>query len=487
MTKEFLKMLKKASRKDAEHLSRYVLFFALVNIATLLSSCKKLVEINSPTTSITGANVFTNNGTAAAVLTGIYTRMSSDDIRSGGFISTGFLTGLSGDELTLYPGAGDDQLTQYYTNSLLAVTPGAWNQIYPITFITNTAVENIQNSTSLTFEVQKQLLGEAKFMRAFCYFYLINLYGDVPLVISSNYAVNSVLARSPKEQIWAQMIADLKDAKSLLSDKYLNASLLASTTERVRPTKWAATAMLARAYLYTHDWKNAEEQSTEVINSPLYHLDSLNNVFLSNNPEAIWQLQPVTQGANTIDAQTYILHSDGLSSIKPVYLSDNLLNSFEKNDQRANEWIDTITISGTLYYFSSKYKSDTIGAPLTEYNTILRLGEQFLIRSEARTQQNNLGGALSDLNMIRRRAWLSDLTINNQSALLNAIYHERQVELFTEWGHRWFDMKRNQSVNSIMNIVTPQKGGSWSPNWQLYPVPPNDILVDANLTQNPGY
>jgi hypothetical protein len=117
----------------------------------------------------------------------------------------------------------------------------------------------------------------------------------------------------------------------------------------------------------------------------------------------------------------------------------------------------------------------------------LRLGEQYLIRAEARVQQNDITGAISDLNLIRKRAGLPGTLANDKASLLAAIMHERQVEMFTEWGNRWLDLKRTKSVDTIMNIVAPAKNTTWNSNWQWYPIPVNDIIQDPNLVQNDGY
>lgn len=465
------------------------ILFGLISIVFFQTSCKKLVEVNAPNTSITAKNVYTNNATAIAVITGLYSKISSNGLTGSDLTSIGLITGLSSDELSLYSGSTDSRLRLYYQNNLKGYSGfDFWSTIYNEIYTINLSIDGLNKSTSITTVVKEQLIGEAKFMRAFCYFYLLNLYGDLPLALSTDYTINNVLIRSPQEKVWNQIISDLKDAKSSLSTDYLDGSLQKKTIERVRPTKWAAIALLARVYLYNRDWENAEIESTEIIaHNDLFDIDSLNGVFLKNNKEAIWQLQPVNFGANTEDARIYILQATGPSFFTPVYLSPQLVNSFEIDDQRKTKWIDTISAGGILYYYAYKYKSAILNEPVTEYHTVLRIGEQYLIRAEARAQQGNLDGARNDLNTIRTRAGLKTKATNEKQLLLYAIYHERQVELFTEWGHRWLDLKRTQMVNDVMNQVTPIKGGTWNSNWQLYPILPSDIITNGNLNQNIGY
>src|SRR5690606_29156305 len=128
---------------------------------------------------------------------------------------------------------------------------------------------------------------------------------------------------------------------------------------------------------------------------------------------------------------------------------------------------------------------------LAEYSMMLRLGEQYLIRAEARAKQGNLASAISDLDAIRDRAGLPLIADINpaisQNALLDLILHEREVELFSEWGHRWFDLIRAGHADERMVIVTPSKGGTWEITDQLLPIPYNEILLNVNLIQNPGY
>jgi hypothetical protein len=150
-------------------------------------------------------------------------------------------------------------------------------------------------------------------------------------------------------------------------------------------------------------------------------------------------------------------------------------------------WVGSYTEDADTWYFPYKYKIRDGSDPLEEYAMVLRLGEQILIRAEARARQDNLAGAISDINMIRERAQLpliieTDPTMDLANVLL-AIEKERRSELFCEWGDRWFDLKRNDRLSAVLG---PIKTG-WALTDAFYPIPQTEILVNRNLDQNPGY
>ena len=475
--------------------------FLLVIVTSVLNfqtSCKKLVEVSVPATSVTGTSAFNSDATAIAVLTSIYANNSANLLSNTGSIpSITFFAGLSADELTLWSGSSNTQEKAYFQNALSSGANGFgheyWANIYPYIYSCNAAIEGLNSSSSLTAAVKQQLIGEASFMRAFFYFYLVNLYGDVAMPLSSNYKANAALGRIPKGQVYQQIIIDLQQAENYLNVNYLDATLLNSTTERVRPTKWAANALLARVYLYMGNWASAQTQADSVItNTSLFGLLPLNQVFLragSGVNEAIWQLQPVNVGWNTEDAKAFIVPTSGPGTGLNIgaYLSDTLLNSFEASDQRRSQWVDSTIVEGTTFYYPYKYTVNTYNAAVTEYLMLLRLGELYLIRAEAKAQLGDIAGAASDLNAIRSRAGLGATSAANQADLLAAIAHERQVELFAELGHRWLDLKRTGSIDATMTVVTPQKGGVWHSYQQLYPILFTDIQYNSKLVQNPGY
>jgi len=452
------------------------------------TGCKKFVQVDPPTIAITSAVVYTNDLSAAAAVTSIYDNMMSNfNGLSQGYQSISCLAGLTADEFENYSPIA--ALAQCYTNTLSSANNYFWPEIYQEIHVANAVLEGLSNSSGVTSAEKQQLIGEALFMRAFLHFYGTNIYGDIPLVTTTNYLVNNTIQRSPQSQIFQQVIADLKNAQSSLSNNFLTPTGGIPTTERVRPNKGAATALLARAYLYIGAWDSAEAQSTSVINNTATYglVMNLDSVFLMNSMEAIWQMQPVYPGYNTFDAYNFVLASPPGHGNNPVALTPNLVYAFEVGDQRRVNWVDSLTSAGQTYYYPYKYKVSAYNQAVTEYLMVLRLAEQFLIRAEARAQQGNLSGAAADLNIIRMRAGLGATAAATKQDLLNAIYHERQVELFTEWGHRWFDLKRTGNIDLVMSIVTPEKGGSWSPDWALFPIPQSEISLNPNLTQNTGY
>lgn len=476
-----------------------VLYFGLV-CSILMNGCKKFVEVESPATRISEVSAYATDATAISVLTGIYTRMSADR-RFAGSGGLTIFTGLSADELTLFNGAITTTLKAFYTNALvggslsqLTVGGDHWSAFYGYVFNCNSAIEGLTNNTLLRPKIQRHLLGEAKFLRALFYFYLVNMYGDVPLIMTTNYKENSVLARVAKDKVYEAIVADLIEAKSDLSEEFLDASLLNSTSERVRATKWAAIALLSRVYLYIGEWTKSESEASAIISKgSLFSLNSsLNTVFLKNSNEAIWQLQPTVISGSTDDGITFVLNNAasglGPATTRPVYASTQLLSAFETNDQRAvpGNWIDSVRAGGILYYFPAKYKKVSAGG--NEYLMMFRLAEQYLIRAEARLQLGKQTEAKADLDVIRNRAGLSGYAgLMDKNSLIAAIIKERQVELFTELGQRWFDLKRLGIINTVMPTVTAGKGGVWDAYDQFYPIPFNDTQSNPYLTQTFGY
>ncbi|MBT1688301.1 RagB/SusD family nutrient uptake outer membrane protein [Dawidia soli] len=456
--------------------------FSVLLIALAISSCDNFLDVDVPNSKITDKFVFSDEATANAALAGIYL----DLYRDGGFAGGGrlgivTLAGLSADELK--NNAHDDPLyIQYERNDIdpnNMYLLSLWTSMYKTIYEANAMLEGLDSSSGLNSSQKKQLSGEALFIRAFCFFYLVNTFGDVPLVTSTNYTINRGLSRALPSEVYDQIKTDLLSAENLLSMDYVSPG-------RVRPNSLAASALLSRVYLYTGDWARAEDKASKVIaRTDLYSLlDDPNKVFLQGSLEAIWQLKPADNAFNTNEGYIFSKVQGPLFNV----LKDEMVLSYEENDCRQNTWITSTASGGKDIYLPFKYKKFDLVTPTDEYSMVIRLAEIYLIRSEARLKQNKLESAILDIDSIRFRAKLplihnTDPTIDSDH-LFKQIIHERKIELMVEWGHRWFDLKR---WGIAVNVLSAIKTG-FSAYDSLYPIPQAELFNNKNLEpQNAGY
>ena len=451
-------------------------------ISLLFSSCAEFVEVSIPDDRITSETVFNSEVTANSAVQGIYNQLLSLAFSSGRQNSVTVLSGLSADNLKAT--VTTESLVEFEQNEIFVGNSGnlsLWSSAYNVIYMANAVLEGLENSRgNISNTSRMQLRGEALFIRSFSYFYLVNLYGDVPLVLTTAYSSNADLERTNRNEVYEHIIIDLNEAADLLEEEYQN-------EERLRANRFAVLSLLARVYLYTENWEMAEQVSTRVIEAPAYRLNSnLNDVFLSNNEEAIWQISPLNGGStrsNTNEGDYFIM----LNNRANVALTQDLLDIFEPTDSRLSQWIGSFSSNETTYYFPYKYKIKNAVGEASEYSTVLRLAEQYLIRSEARAHQNRISQAIADLNRIRQRANLGAIQETEfdggQMQLLDSIKLERRRELFTEWGHRWLDLKRWELASQLLS----DKKEAWQPEDVLYPIPEEEIRKNYNLTQNDGY
>src|SRR5690606_29240021 len=327
----------------------------------------------------------------------------------------------------------------------------------------------------------KQITGEMKVVRALYYFYLVNQFGGVPLVTSTDFEHNAKLPRSSVETIYTYIRTDLQDAVNNLSADYPSAG-------RVRPNRYTAKALLSKVNLYLGDWQMAYDEADDIIVSPLYSFADvpLRAVFLEESEEAIWQLPVKTSYRQTDEAQTFIPNSGAV----PRYLVTSfLLDQFENGDQRLLEWIGETTVNDTHYRYPYKYKNKSASEVPTENYMIFRLGEMILTRAEAAAHLNNLDQAIKDINVVRKRAGLLEIPMDERSQedVLDAVMKERQTELCFEWGNRWFDLKRNVTDASSASTVLHTHKSGYKPTSNLYPIPQAQRDLNNLLEQNKGY
>ena len=454
----------------------------------LITGCNKLLDAGSPENKVITTQVYASDSLAQAALIGIYYKIMANFGPLNGFMSR--FPGLCADEL--YGTSILDQDQPFLTNTIPTNNQTIlyiWTNTYSYIYQCNDLVTGLTGKNTITPALRNQLLGEAYFLRAFSYFYLVNLYGDVPLVLTTDYTKSERIPRTPVADVYGQMIADLKEAQDLLTNAYVTTPDYPAA--RVRVNRLAAKALLARIYLYNERWADAAAAATEVISSGSYQLETdLLQTFRYNSKEAILQFMPVIEAYNTAEGAMFV---PVIPNGKPaIILCDSILKYMEPADKRRS-WVRTVTNSGKQYNSPFKYKLNS-GSPREEYNMVLRLAEQYCIRAEASAMLNQLPEASSDLNMIRTRAGLPDLTITTQTQALAAVEQERRMELFAEWGHRWFDLKRmparsattsdKKRIDEVMPLLRP---ATWKPTAALWPIPSSELTRNPALAQNEGY
>jgi hypothetical protein len=473
--------------------THYICHLCLI-VILITTGCKKYLDIPLPVNQVSAGAPYTNDNGAAAVINNILGEITNSSTLTN---TNGFplRSGLYTDELQ--NASTQTEYLAFYSNGLQSAnTAYMWSYFYNQLFAINLAIEGVSNAAPTALKKKDQWLGEALFLRGLMHFYLVNLFGDVPIVTKSDFRINNTSGRSARNEVYAQIIADLKEAQNLLTTEYRNADGNVTTTDRARPNKAAVTAFLARVYLYVEDWTNAEAQANILINNTAtYQLVPPAQTFLTTSKEMIWGLAPPTPGNFVRDAGAYIITAGRtpLQSGQVSSLSASLVNAFEAGDTRFTNWVGTSvvpasgSVPATTYYFANKYKVKTTVAAPTEYLMVFRLAEQYLIRAEARLRNNNLNGAKADLDVVRARAGLTGTTATTIDEVKDAILNERRVEFFTEWGNRLFDLRRTGKLDGVMAVEAPIKNGSWSSFKQWWPISTNDTQVNPNLPQTPGY
>lgn len=450
-------------------MKHYLLCILMIVFVVFIFSCEKMIETQPPRTQLSSEKAFANEQTALAVLGTIYATVNSSVANN----ITSYL-GLYSDELVT--NSSNTGTIEFYNSHLSVVnTPNhnIWRSLYNVIYQCNSMLEALEINETIPVAVREQYRGEVLFLRSFAYLFLVQLYEDVPLLLVTDVRITSTASRTSKQTVYNQCIADLELSKQLLKPEYVSG-------ERVRANRYSAEALLSRFYMLQGMWEQAERSCSAIINSNTYSLTANTaSIFLKNSSETI--LQCWTQNGFT---QTGTVLIPSGTAIPTYQVSSSILTGFESGDQRRNSWVRSIVNNGQTYYHVYKYKQrvSTSGAS-AEYLMLFRLGEVYLLRAEARARQNKYVEATEDLNMIRQRAGLSTLNGLTPEQLNAAIEQEKFIELFGEWGHRFFNLKRSGQLAAVLQPFKP----NWEDHRSALPIPQYEILNNSSLIQNSGY
>lgn len=343
---------------------------------------------------------------------------------------------------------------------------GMWNIMYGGINVANNVIDKVPLIESMTTQEQDQALGELYFIRALNHFNLLNYFGAIPLKLMPTAGINNLdVPRDPITVVYAQIIKDLTFA----------AEHLPSSTTKIRASKYAAEALLARVYLYNKQYERAAAMATDVIENGGYTLlNDYAEVFAGDeSSESIFEIYFSETERNRIAEYNFPKSLNGRREVQP---DESLITAYEAEDARLAA---SIAYNGTEAY-AIKYDDLSLGA---DNFIVLRLAEMYLIRAEARANLSNpnLASIQNDINTIRKRSGLALTTENSVSQLLTLIENERRVEFAFE-GQRWFDLVRTGRAIAVLPNVT-------NVNQTLFPIPIDEIQTnnDPGMTQNPGY
>jgi hypothetical protein len=349
-------------------------------------------------------------------------------------------------------------------------------------------------------DLKARLLGEVTFLRAYYYFQLTQVFGDVPLYTKVTPPDELKIPATAKALIYAQILADCDAAAAGLPVQY-------GAVDAGRATKGAALALAAKTQLYQKNWNAVLEYTAKIKDLNVYALmpDYQDNFRenTQNNSESVWEIQHtnlelgVGNSLNQWWCSKKLIDGYGFAEVTQAYF-----DSFESGDPRQQFTV----ASNNEPYFGAIYKNSfsstkhsprkylQIDSTVTQKAdgdinyTAIRYAEVLLWEAEALAELNRVAEAQAPLEQVRARARmqaanpataLPPITVTDQAAMIAAVRHERSVELGFEL-HRFFDLVRWGQAAQLLP-------GFESGKHEVFPLPQTELDLNPALRQNPNY
>jgi hypothetical protein len=500
----------------------FIRTIALLTLSATLIQCKKELLNVEPTIPLSSVdNYYKTEAEAILAVNATYTPLSA--IYNGAAWHIG---DIMSDDADLGGGGGGDgletaELDNFTVTSFNPVINLMWAQNYYGVLRANLVIDRVPGVPVMSEALRKRSIGEGYFLRALYYYHLVRVFGDVPLytnVITAEQA--ATIARSPKEQVYDTIIADLKRAEVLLPNTY-------SGADKGRASAGAAKGLLAAVYLTVGDKANAAAKAKEVIdNRSTYGYELWGNyadnfkLENENGKESMFEVQYRSGGGQWSDfgaghkLNTFfapraqdIVQSSGYGWNVPT---KDFADSYQRSGSGYNTIQDlrrpaTMWIPGDTYGTYTQ-PAQLVGSPLglnvRKYfvpveNTlgdnggwtcalnipIMRYAEVLLIYAEAAGA--TLGKPYAD--EVRARAGLAPLPNGlSEAQYLAAIYTERRHEFGFEM-HRWYDLLRHPDPNYFITVMQAAGKTNIQAKHRYMPIPQGERDKNPNLTQNEGY
>ena len=393
------------------------------------------------------------------------------------------------------------QIDDYQIDATNSNVSRDWAYLYSTIGKTNLVIDNVGlvPDPELTADRKNEILGEASFIRAYHYFQLVQLWGDVPLVLESVGTFNLEILpllfppRAPMDSVYVQIIKDLETALAYVKTTAENKTII---------TKGAVNALLAKVYatIQPPDWNKVSQYCDAVIAggySLLPNYDELWDNQHENSSEAIFEINyDGTSSSGNWGASMFI----GMDWKKFNIPSNDLVRAFEAEGDAirlassitkqdvTGKWTDA-NWPQAEYPFIYKYRIYT--SPSPQNYIFIRLADIILLKAEALNELGDVAGAGALVNQVRSRVQLAATTAATKESMRLAIEKERRLELAFE-GHRWYDLKRTGRAIEVVNNVTgpdgvTKIGYNLTQNRLIWPVPQAELDKNSKLTQNEGY
>ncbi len=456
---------------------KYIKTAIAVIVLLQVTACTDLLE-KDPVSSFSASGFYKTTADAQAGVYGIYDAAQSvfrlNFCYWGEGRADNVQTAQSGESLVLS------------SNNLTATASSAdWTNLYTMVSRANYAIKYIPNVYEEDNVAGRQLIGQARALRALAYFYLVRVWGDVPFITEPYTSGDQdiFIGKTDKEIILDQVEADLKYAAENCVEKYN------SNNDRIMFTRGGANGLLTQVYMWRHKYAEAVTTSSLVMANPLYSLVAIadwGKMFSESfAKESIFEVgynDTETNGLRTLYAVgSYAIYTP----------SEKWKASIEAGDLRRDFVYDIVPADPkAIWKYLGMGVSDEVSTPAKQDIILIRLADIMLLRAEA---LNQIGGAankaeaLSLLNTIRTRAGIPAFDTEADAVAMygdleSAILQERSVELCYE-GHRWFDLVRTGKAISTMG---PINGLSNEDNL-VWPIHQNSLNKNPNLTQNSFY
>lgn len=389
---------------------------------------------------------------------------------------------------------------------------GIWQQYYEGITRANNVIYYVPN-IEMDADLRTRIIAEAKFLRAYFYFHLSNIFGSIPLkTIPAFTPAELNVPLASVENIYAQIEQDLSEATTVLPATY-------ESTDVGRATKGAALGLLAKTYLFQEKWQLALDTATQTEGLGY----SLNNVYrdnfkvdTENDQESVFEIQHLT--GQVPATGTYLNQWFSPSVITGFFFNtptQNFIDEFEVTQaavvdprldysvgREGNLWVNNQAFDplwSPTTYLSKKQVQDPGESPIGDGDlnyTFMRFSEILLIKAEAFNELGNTPQALIPLNLVRKRAresYLFDATLvdsgtipenllpevssTNTSVVRDAIRHERRVELGLEF-HRYFDIVRYGQAYAEQALSDTQFNYALH---RYFPIPQSEIDSNTSL------